>query len=81
MAAGTQDVFETSSFSSLILQEEIQEIIPLDLHAACLIGDTETVNGKFLMLCMVKMPLLVPSTSSFLVFPYLFLSRFDDILM
>lgn len=42
--ANEQDVYETSSFSSLILQEESEEIIPLDLHVACLIGDTESVQ-------------------------------------
>ena len=38
------DVYETSSFSSLIQQEESEEIIPLDLHAACLIGEIESVE-------------------------------------
>lgn len=38
------DVYETSSFSSLIQQEQSEEIIPLDIHAACLIGDVETLQ-------------------------------------
>jgi len=40
------DPFETSSFSSLIAQEEREEIIPLDLHTASLIGDYDTVRGN-----------------------------------
>lgn len=38
------DPFETSSFSSLIEQEEREEVIPLDLHTAALIGDIDTVR-------------------------------------
>lgn len=45
--AGDQDIFETSSFSSLIEQEEKEEIIPLDLHTAALIGDYDTVRGLY----------------------------------
>ena len=32
------DVFETSSFASLIQQEELEEVIPLDLHKALIGG-------------------------------------------
>ena len=40
------DVFETSSFASLIQQEELEEVIPLDLHTAALIGDYDLVRGN-----------------------------------
>ena len=39
------DVFETSSFASLIQLEEREEVIPLDLHTAALIGDYDFVRG------------------------------------
>ena len=39
------DVFEISSFSSLIQKEEREEVLPLDLHTATLIGDYDTVQG------------------------------------
>ena len=47
------DPFETSSFSSLIAQEEREEIIPLDLHTASLIGDYDTVRGNMTFLCII----------------------------
>jgi len=39
------DVFDMSSFSSLIQKEELEEIIPLDLYTASLIGDYDAVRG------------------------------------
>lgn len=54
------DVFETSSFASLIQQEELEEVISLDLHTAALIGDFDLVRGNsayyfnYIYNCMAK---------------------------
>ncbi|XP_057302256.1 ankyrin repeat and SAM domain-containing protein 3-like isoform X2 [Hydractinia symbiolongicarpus] len=45
MAPPLEDIFETSSFASLIEREEREEIIHLDLHTASLIGDYDCVRG------------------------------------
>ena len=42
-----EDLYAMSSFSSLIQQEEQEEIVLLDLYTACLIGDYDVVRGLF----------------------------------
>ncbi|XP_065644320.1 ankyrin repeat and SAM domain-containing protein 3 isoform X3 [Hydra vulgaris] len=39
-----EDLYAMSSFSSLIQQEEQEEVVLLDLHTACLIGDYDVVR-------------------------------------
>ena len=46
MASSEVDVLNSSSFTSLIQREQSDEIIHIDIHSACLIGDVETLQGK-----------------------------------
>ena len=42
---GGIDVLDSSSFTDLIQREQCDEIIHIDLHSACLIGDVESLQG------------------------------------
>lgn len=40
------DTLDQSSFSTLIRQEEQEELVHIDVYTACLIGDIDAIKGR-----------------------------------